>query len=315
MSIEATSADPLVRQPRAERPAYATGMLLDAEDFSAEQLYHRARLARALLFLAGGGTLAGLRVTHSPAAGAQPEEIRVAPGVGVDRLGRLVEVPRDACVRLERWWKTLLPAPAGEPPSASQRARYPRTELARFVSPRMADDGTPLPEYALVADVYLRFAACKVGLTPSFASGPFDALNAVTTSRLRDAYELVMLPRTGLDDDFAGLPARAANDRVNVEAADAVARRQRRDAAQDASLGAWDMATRRSPDGTLAPGSEHEFGVDTSAIFLARVFVPIPKLDSAADPLERLKDAAPVVDNGGRRFLPTPAVLAQALGL
>ena len=60
-------ADPLYAGPQPERAAYATGMLLDAQDFIDEQTYHRGRLARALALLAGGGTLAGLEVTHRPA--------------------------------------------------------------------------------------------------------------------------------------------------------------------------------------------------------------------------------------------------------
>ena len=99
MSIQATESDPLYRQPGAERPAYATGMLLDAQDFTDEQTYHRGRLARAMAFLAGGGTLAGLRVEHVLGSDTQVEEIRVNPGLAVDRLGRLVEVPRRACLR------------------------------------------------------------------------------------------------------------------------------------------------------------------------------------------------------------------------
>ena len=73
-------ADPLYAVPQPERAAYATGMLLDVQDFIDEQTYHRGRLARALAFLAGGGTLAGLEVTHRPADAGQPEEIQVAPG-------------------------------------------------------------------------------------------------------------------------------------------------------------------------------------------------------------------------------------------
>jgi hypothetical protein len=43
-------ADPLYAGPQPERAAYATGMLLDAQDFIDEQTYHRGRLARALAF-------------------------------------------------------------------------------------------------------------------------------------------------------------------------------------------------------------------------------------------------------------------------
>ena len=57
MSILTTDADPVYAQPRAERPAYATGMLLDAQDFSDEQTYHRGRLALAVGELLGEAIL------------------------------------------------------------------------------------------------------------------------------------------------------------------------------------------------------------------------------------------------------------------
>ena len=190
-------ADPLYARPLPERPAYATGMLLDAGDFADEQTYHRGRLARALAHLAGGGTLAGLRVSWqaevAAGADAHPEEIRVEPGVAVDRLGRLVELPRPACIRLARWFDAQ--AASGD---AVRLASY--ADLARFASARsLADDGA-LPARALVADVFVRFVACEQGLAPSFATGPYDALDAVATSRLRDACELLLVPRPGLDD-------------------------------------------------------------------------------------------------------------------
>ena len=72
MSILALESDPLMQLLPAERPAYATGMLLDAQDFADEQAYHRGRLARALLFLAGSGTLAGLAVSHQPTTATRP---------------------------------------------------------------------------------------------------------------------------------------------------------------------------------------------------------------------------------------------------
>ena len=105
-------ADPLYARPRPQRPFYATGMLLDAADFSAEQTYHRGRLAQALALLSGGGTLAGLAVGHAAEnlPTDRPEEIRVAPGVAIDRLGRLVEIGRPACLRLQRWWDASLAA-------------------------------------------------------------------------------------------------------------------------------------------------------------------------------------------------------------
>ena len=61
------SADPLEQDAAPERVNYATGVLLDAQDFLDEQTYHRARLARALKYVVGMGTIAGLGVT--PAGG------------------------------------------------------------------------------------------------------------------------------------------------------------------------------------------------------------------------------------------------------
>ena len=97
------TADPLLTAA-AERLAYATGQLLGAEDFAREQTYHRGRLALALRHLVGHGTVAGLRVRHSPAADGRPEELRVEPGVAIDRHGRLLELARPRCLDLARWY-------------------------------------------------------------------------------------------------------------------------------------------------------------------------------------------------------------------
>jgi hypothetical protein len=298
MSIQTTEADPIYGQSRAERPAYATGMLLDAQDFTDEQTYHRGRLARALAFLAAGGTLAGLAVEHVPGSDGQAEQIRVRPGLAVDRLGRLVELPRAACLRLTRWFEREQSADGGD---SLRRSAY--GDLSRFVSPRMVQAGTVLPARAVVADVYLRFAACKVGLTPSFAAGPFDALNAVSTSRLRDAYELQLVPREGLDDDFNGLPQPPGAQLVGDTDAQADARR---DAMQDAVLNGYPV----SAGSDLPALPEHPPGMDRSAVFVARVFIPVGE----GNPPERSAEA-PLVDNWSRRFLPPLGLVGQWLGV
>lgn len=290
-------ADPLSSQPRAVRPAYATGMLLDAQDFSDEQTYHRGRLARALAFLAGGGTLAGLGLSHLPETPDQAESLQVDPGLAVDRLGRLVEVPRAACIRLPNWWNGLAAA-------ALTQASY--ADPGRFASRRLADSGVSLPARALVADVFIRFATCPVGLSPSFASGPYDSLNAVSTARLCDAYELRLLPRAGLDDDYLGLPPAPGGAAVGDAGATPGARR---DAMQDAILAGYPGAYQG--DGQiLPPAPEQPDGVDPSAVFLGRLFLPV----DAGSPPARTADA-PVIDNWGRRFLPPQALLAQWHGL
>ncbi len=293
MSFPSQPADPLDTRPSAARPAYATGMLLDARDFSDEQTYHRGRLARALAGLAGDGCVAGLGIAYLAAGTSQPECIQVNPGLALDRLGRLLEVRRPACIRLANWF-------AGLDAGTLIQASY--GNLARFVSPRLADNTAPLPARALVADVYAAFATCPVGLAPSFAGGPFDALDAVATARICDAYQLSLIPRTGLDDGYSGLPLPLGAAPVGDASAAAGARR---DALQDAILNAYDGGS-----GGLGPAPEQPPGVDPGAVFLGRVFLPV----DTGSPPARLGDPV-LVDNWGRRFLPPQTLLAQWLGL
>ena len=306
MSILATTADPLAARPGAERPFYATGMLLDAQDFSDEQTYHRGRLANALAFLAGGGTLAGLRVVAQAQTATQPEEVQVEAGLAVDRLGRLVEVARPACRGLADWFADTAQLDDGD---TLRSSAY--DNLARFLSPRFLNPpgGTPpvLPARAVVADVFVRFAQCAVGLTPSFAAGPFDALNAVSTSRVRDAYELQLVARTALGDTQTGLPLPLPGE-AGLAEADPLLRQQ---ALQDAVLGGYPPKSTGIDSGGVAlpRANEHPAGMDPSAVFLARVLVPV-RADDAT-----VRSAEPVlVDNFARRFLPTlPLLLAAVL--
>jgi hypothetical protein len=303
-------ADPLYAQPLSERPLYATGMLLDAQDFSDEQTYHRVQLARAMAFLAGGGTLAGLRVTHQAAtagASGQPEEIRIEPGLAVDRLGRLIELPRPACLRLVRWYEAQNAIDGGD---TLRRAAY--GNLIRFLSARaIAEAALPgalaIPDRAVVADVFLRFVACPRGLTPSFAAGPFDALNAVSTSRVRDAYELLLIPRQGLDDAYDGLPIAPG---ASVLGDPTAAPDARHAAMQDAVLAAYTASGRSGNAGQLAPLPEQPTGIDPTAVFISRVLIPV----AAGDPPLR-QGTAVLADNWRRRFIPSAALLAQWTGI
>jgi hypothetical protein len=98
------SGDAFARAREARtRAFYATGVLLDAQHLDAEQLYDRRWLARALSYLHGSGTLAGLEVTWEKASGGRSERLLVKPGIALDRLGRIIEVPRDADLALDRW--------------------------------------------------------------------------------------------------------------------------------------------------------------------------------------------------------------------
>ena len=266
--------DPLEAAPPAERVNYATGVLLDAQDFRDEQTYHRARLATALRHLAGFGTVAGLRV-RPPEADDVELELGVAPGVAIDRHGRLLELQTPQCIRLARWF-------AAE--------TTPRLRAALHRSPRVT---VPV---AVVVDVFLSVMTCARGKTPAFATGPFDALDAVVPSRLAETVQLELIARTEGDADPIPTPANfwPAADATN-------------DAKLQAVLGSWDGGTAGSSDGGLDPLEEHVDGHDTAALFLARVTIPVLAEADPSTARPVLDLTTPVsVDNSARPFVFLP---------
>lgn len=283
-----TRPDPLQEADRTtDRVFYATGVLLDAQDFIDEQTYHRGRQARALNFLAGSGTAAGLRVVYEPEeapSGDDPgreERLLVEPGVAVDRLGRLVEVPHTACLRVGRWFE----ANAADLPV-----------LAADTAP----DGSSRPA-RVVVDLFLRYVACERGKTPAMAAGPYDALNAVQPSRLRDYYDIDLIVRDRAD---APLPYNHWTD-----ALDGVAPADRPAALREAIYTVWEMATKDWDQDDPDRLPEYVFGQDASSVFLARVTIPA----NPGPPAARAAGDV-VVSDEGRLFVYTTSALVAWLG-
>lgn len=265
-------SDPLLDRRASERLHFATGELLGADDFREEQTYHRRQLARALLFLHGSGTLAGLRVVaeHQPGAAGEGDDVEllVRAGLAIDRAGRLVEIPRDACLRLRRWYEYI----ARQPPSS---ADLDVSDLRAAFRPEAGQPGRGL----VVVDLFLTFHPCDRGYTPAFASGPFDSLDASQPSRIRDAYELTLVPRR-LEEVLAN--AFDYWDGVTV----ATLPNQIFASYTGQSLGHVDAVVPANPA-----------GVDPTAILLARLNLPVAAAPDAA--------SAPVPDWSAAAW-PTP---------
>ncbi len=287
----------LLMQPRflPERVNYATGVLLDARDFTEEQAYHRGRLARALHYLHGSGTAAGLRVDYDlPLAENEnpdfperrEEQLRIEAGLAIDRLGRLIEVPRAICIRLGRWY------------DAQETGDLHQARHAAPI-PGMADEALA----GVVADVFIRFAACERGKTPAFATGPFDATNAAVPSRLRDAYEasLVLRQEVAPPLPLTPWPTPATHP-------DGLTRRE---ALHEAILDAWDAGTADWEHDRPAPLNEHAAGQDTTDVLLARVVIPTEAEDSTT----RNMATPVVVGNTIRPFVYTTDAIGHAMGL
>lgn len=301
--------DPLRVRPYAERLHYATGELLGADDFRDEQTYHRRQLARALLFVHGSGSVAGLRVTstHRPGTAGAPDEveIEVEPGLAVDRLGRTVEVPRSACLRLRRWFEYGAGrAPQDETLEFGQLDRDDLREAWRA-------DASPTGG-SVVADVFLAFHPCERGYTPAFATGPFDALDASQPSRVRDGYQLSLVPRPEPDADLAAL---VGHDPWSGITGATAADRAR--SAREISLSAWTQEAPPPPD-HLGAFRENPAGVDPTAVLIARIRIPAAaSLSAAAAPRPDWSASAwssANVDNHVRHFV-LPAAALSRIGL
>jgi hypothetical protein len=261
--------DPLVEAPRPDRVAYALGMMLGAEDFEAEQTYHRGRLAWALAAVGGGGTALGLRVRHQPAVaiGADPalpngraEELGVAAGLAVDGLGRIIEVPRRACIRLQPWYES-------QDPGALEAALRPE---------------------GVVADLFLRFVACGRGKTPAFRGAALDALDGVADARIRDGHELKLVLR---------LPGEAPPADVGP-ALDGLAPGNRATTLREFLLDrAWPPRAPDAESDWIAPR------FDPFAVFLARVTIPADPRTTATGAPPRRPGIAPIVDESTRPLL------------
>jgi hypothetical protein len=284
----------------SDRLYYATGEMLGADDFQAEQLYHRRQLAMTLRFLYGSGTIAGLKVTVEPQAPDSSDPTRhseivivVKPGLAIDRAGRLVEVPVPVSLRLKRWLSyTTNPDATGDPhaPDALTNA---------------------LNNSTVTADLFLSFHPCERGWTPAFASGPFDSLDASQPSRIRDSYELKLLLRSSgdastFDPWAASLPDNPSKAQV-----------------QEAILDSWDSLLPPAND----MGDFHEIPAelkDPAAIRLARLNIPVEHNASVlqvADLDWRITawskqpsssaDNTRNVDNTARNFIVPPAILRR----
>jgi len=267
-------ADPLEISAPPERVNYAIGVLLDAQDFKDEQTYHRGRLAAALKHLVGFGTVAGLRV-NPPGAEDAELEVRVEPGLAIDRHGRLVEVRQPQCIRLARWF-------------AAQSTGALRAAIQR--KPRVKMD------VAVVVDVFLSANSCARGKTPAFATGPFDALDAVVPSRLAEAHRLELAPRA------EGPPDPIPAPRNLWPSADAG-----REVLLQAVLGSWEAAP-TTADESLNPLAEHVEGLDPTAVLLARVSIPVTLAANApagGRPVLKLTERVSV-DNALRPFIYLP---------
>lgn len=242
--------DPLDGDAGTERLRPGDGILLTADHLLTEQLYHRARLARLLAYLAGPGTVAGLDVAWAVTGGVT--ELQVTPGLAIDYRGRLLELGHLSCLPIADW----VAARAAEPAGAARIAAGRRPA------------GAGMPEH-MVADLFADFVAYARRPEPAFATGNADRIDSVEPSLSQDSVHLYLIIRDAADNRLPeSMISRLVPGAVDI-AAVRTAKRQR----------LWRaLAPRPAGLSTPAdqPATEHDLTQQAfGGVFLARLRLPL----------------------------------------
>jgi hypothetical protein len=273
------------------RVFYSTGRMLGVEDFQADQDYHRGRLARALVQLYGAGTVSGLLVQTDGNPDVTQLQVQVTPGLAIDRIGRVIEVPRKVCIILNDWLKQQVQAWQNQ-----QKNPVPG-------QPAIPDPNTAIHDGAhLMCDVFASFVPCTRGLTPCFASqDDYDATDAFSANRLLDSFAMQLVLRTDsnpltpadpwrtLARPSAGSPLTAANA-TNIQ-----------------------TILLQATAGPAAPAVEYPPVFDFSSVFLARLLIAATPGAAGAGPTWDLTNIS--IDNHSRMFLYPAALVGRLIGL
>lgn len=144
------------------------GMLLGVEDFRTLDAYHRGKQWLHAAWLHRQGVIWGLGVHLD----AERNEVRVAPGLALDALGRELYLQQAACLNLGAWYEQ----------------HKDDAELAEIITED--DEGA----VSFSAHVILTFKACLSRQVPALTE-PCDGSNATTAySRVVENVELLLVP-------------------------------------------------------------------------------------------------------------------------
>jgi hypothetical protein len=231
----------------------------------------------------GSSTADGGNTTAWICVGPQPIEIAVTPGLAIDRVGRMIEVPRQVCIRVQPWL-------------ANQSA---------------ASLNSALHSGDILADVFATFVPCTRGVTPSFGgSDDYSATDAFSANRLLDSFAMQLVLRTEptppLPQD-PWLPSGPAPTGAITSAF--VASVKQSILAASAGPGADQPFLL----GGIKP-VECPAGIDLSSVFLARVSIAATASANPGQPPNyNLNEIS--IDNMSRLFVFSLSLVARSIGL
>jgi len=233
----------------------------------------------------GATTLDGNPATPAwTCAGPAQLEIEVTPGLAVDRVGRMIEVPSTVCIRIQPWL-----------------ANQALADLNSFLGGGSGN---------ILVDVFATFVPCTRGATPCFATqDDYSATDAFSSNRMLDSFAMRLVLR---NDSSPGLPQDTWHAAGAVPSGAITA-----DIAQSLKLSilAANAGPASAPPFTSTGTTPPEIppGFDASSVFLARITIPATEGASGEPPNFDLNSIS--IDNLSRLFLYPAALVARSIGL
>jgi hypothetical protein len=232
----------------------------------------------------GASTADGTVASAWICVGPSQLEVEVTPGLAIDRVGRMIEVPRTVCIRIGPWL-------------ANQT-------LSDLTSALAAGSGN------ILVDVFATFIPCTRGVTPCFATqDDYDATDAFSANRLLDSFAMQLVLRSDSSPQLPKDPWLSTGLAPGAAMTTDIVKGLKRNLLS-ANSGPASMPP-FSGNGAGPDGSPQ--GVDPSAVFLARI--SIPATAGAAGQPPNIKLMNTTIDNLSRLFLYPTSLLARLLGL
>lgn len=209
-------------------------------------------------------------------------EVAVTPGVAIDRLGRMIEVPRTVCIRIGAWLATQ----------------------------SNADLNSALHSGNILVDVFATFVPCTRGVTPCFATNDnYSATDAFSANRLLDSFAMQLVLRT------EATPALPQDQWLGTgpPPAGAITPAYQQSLKQSILAARSGAGADRPFSQNAAIPVEYPKGFDYSSVFLARISVPATAGTAGNPPTYHLDQIS--IDNLSRLFLYPASLVARSIGL
>jgi hypothetical protein len=242
----------------------------------------------------GNTTTDGASLAAWTCVGPSQLEIQVTQGLAIDRVGRMIEVPRPVCIRIEPW----------------------------LANQTISDLNSALHSGNILVDVFATFVPCTRGVTPCFATNDdYSATDAFSPDRLLDSFAMQLVLRTDASPELPKDPWLSVGPVSSPPVSSPPV------SSPPAMLSAFTQGLKQSilyansGPATTAPflpnasePAEYPPKFDPSSVFLARISIPAT---TASPPGQRpnYNLAKISIDNLSRLFLFPASLVARTIGL